>query len=472
MLELDNRAKPQIPIEFGIWFNHGCKLLEEKKEEEAEAYFDRCAKACPEAWLGVACEDLKAGMKAQAVKRFEQVIRHATNKKTIAVACNNFGMMLSNNGARGPAEKYFRIGFENWKMGDVAANIALSCMYRHDMEEARKWIKKAVLLDPANESIRFNYALIKLRDGDFVGGFADYESRWKNQNSGLRKLCVFRKEWNGQPIPGKTLLLYAEQGAGDTLQMLRYGPLAKERVGRLLLAVQDGIGSIAERQGCWDQVYEYLPDLILSAQVPHWDYQLPMMSLPRVFRTTIETVPTAPYLTYPAGAAIHFKPGFRVGFCWAGSLSHADDIWRSTHIEDWEPLFETGARFYSFQLGARTVDLIDQEYPVCDLANALKTYDDSARYISEMDLVITVDTSLAHLAGALGKPVWLLTPFSPDWRWMFGRDDSPWYPSMRLFRQTKERDWAGVFQRVKEKLTNAIQQTREHSLGNDVCQPA
>lgn len=436
--------------EFGI----GCRKLEQGKNEEAEIHFEECARHCPEAWLGVACEDLRDGKIALASLRLQQVIRHATFHKTRAVALNNLGMLLNNNGNRSASEPLFVESFRLWKMAETATNLALCYQYSGQMELAGKWLDKAILMDPGNHTVWFNKALLCLLQGDFKNGFRHYLSRWKNPQSKTKKLAVLRPEWTGQPLHGKTLLVYAEQGAGDTIQMLRYGPMIKAKGCKLLLAPQIGIAPLAARQGCWDEIYEDILQRIEHGNVPAYDYQVPAMNLPHIFGTTLENIPPAPYLSPPFKASRIELPAGRlnIGFCWAGSPDHSQDLWRSTNLDDWKPLFEIpGTRWHSLQVGPRIIELIGMS-GITDCAPSIRTYDDSAALIDSLDLIVSVDTSLVHLAGALGKPIWMLTPYSPDWRWMLNRDDSPWYSSLRLFRQTKELQWSDVFERIKDAI--------------------
>jgi tetratricopeptide (TPR) repeat protein len=450
------RKKP-LPFEFVPTVEKGNRLMAEGKAEEAESYYNKAAKLCPEAWLGIACEELKAGNQAMAMTRFKQVLEHATHEKTRAVCMNNIGMILNNYGCRSISEKWFRDSYALWKRSDTAANIALCCMYDQRPEESESWIGKSIRLEPTNHTVWFNKALLSLMKGDYKTGFREYEARFKNPQGKIKTLPVHRKQWNGEPLAGKTLMVYAEQGAGDTIQMLRYGPLLKAMGATLLLAPQAGLGPLAEQQGCWDAIYEDLLQRIEKADVPPWDYQVPAMCLPRILGTTLENIPASPYLQEPA-KMFHPEQGrLNIGFVWAGSLDHAHDLWRSSRLEEWLPLFQLpGTAWHSLQLGQRTLDLMGGEYPVNDLSPRLKDYSDTAAAIMAMDLIVSVDTSVVHLAGALGKPVWMLTPYCPDWRWMLHREDSPWYSSLRLFRQSKELDWPSVIERIKHALQPLI----------------
>ena len=448
---LPERRKKPIPIEFQVYFEKGNKLAA-TNPDEAEKYYAMACKLCPEIWLGIGCEEVKAKHFGIAALRLQQVIEFATDDKTKAAALTNYGMIVQQMSKRSDSEPYFRESMRLWKRADTATDLALCRLYAGDLKEAESLINWALRKEPVNHAIWFNKALISLLRGDLVRGFLEYEARWKNPQSKTKKLPVLRPEWNGESLQGKTLLVYAEQGAGDTIQMLRYGPLLKQKGCRLLLAPQPGLSALAARQGCWDAIHEDIIGRIERGDVPQYDLQIPAMSLPRLFGTTLDTIPTAPYLE--AGKShVEQRGNLRVGFSWAGSVDHAHDLWRSTHLSDWKPLFELpGIDWFSFQIGPRTIDMIGLTLPINDLSDQIHTYDDTATFVSQMDLIICVDTSLAHLAGALGKECWVLLPSAPDWRWMLDREDSPWYPSIKLVRQKQELDWVEVFERVKDAL--------------------
>jgi hypothetical protein len=254
--------------------------------------------------------------------------------------------------------------------------------------------------------------------------------------------------WLGEvPVAGRTLLLHHEQGLGDTLQMLRYVPLLAERGARVIVLVPAALVTIAATVPGVAQVVAEGPDL------PAFDLHCPMMSLPLAFGTTLASVPAnVPYLVAPAGVRADWRARLgpatrrRIGIAWSGSTTHQNDRHRSLPLRRLLPLLDRRAEFISVQKEYRPDDqqfmLADRR--VRDLAGQLGDFADTAGLLAELDLVICVDTAVAHLAGALGRPVWLLLPFAPDYRWLLGREDSPWYPTMRLFRQPAYSDWDAV----------------------------
>ena len=301
----------------------------------------------------------------------------------------------------------------------------------------------------------FNRSLLWLRKGDFVLGLPDYEHRWH-----LNKRRDFGEpQWYGQPLKGAKILLYPEQGLGDTVQFLRYVSMVQAVGGQVILEVQPQIRRLAE----------HLPDvaqiICVGETLPPFDWHCPLMSLPLAFSTTLNTIPArVPYLTIPQEVdAMRVLPGegrgLRVGIVWAGSPGHLRDRFRSIPLELLKPLFALeGVQFYSLQLGPAAEELKEAGAPagVIELAPEIEDMADTAALIAHLDLVITVDTAVAHLAGALGKPVWVMLPLVPDWRWLLDREDSPWYPTMRLFRQAKLGDWTSVVEAVRSALQDKI----------------
>jgi len=255
--------------------------------------------------------------------------------------------------------------------------------------------------------------------------------------------------WNGEPFPGRTLLLHWEQGLGDTLMFLRYAPRVKALGGRVLLAAQPELADLAATCQGLDQVIAH------GEPLPPFDLQLPLLSLPLVFRTELGAIPAdIPYLDVPArvpnrqpiaGRLAASKGKVRVGLAWAGSPAHKKDRDRSLPPEALAPLGALpGVAWHSFQLGQAPAPLPG----IVDLAPLLGNFSDTAYALSGMDLVIAADTALVHLAGALGIPTLVLLPFHPDFRWLLQRDDSPWYPTLRLYRQPQPGDWAAVIARL------------------------
>lgn len=251
--------------------------------------------------------------------------------------------------------------------------------------------------------------------------------------------------WDGQPFHGRKVLLRCLHGLGDTIQFIRYAPLIREQARALIIEAQPALKSLIEASQLADAVITW------GEQEPPWDQQVEIVELPRIFRTKLETIPNnVPYLDIPSGPVIAPYQGgraLRVGVVWASSSYNPA---RSVPFEDMARLFDLrGASFFSLQAGEERVQLKSLSRKIADWQTDPACAPETAQKLKALDLVITVDTMLAHLAGAMGRPVWTLLPFQCDWRWMMARDDSPWYPAMRLFRQPRPGDWQSVIERVQ-----------------------
>jgi hypothetical protein len=291
--------------------------------------------------------------------------------------------------------------------------------------------------------------------GDMPLGWDQYEARLQVPGLITPQRHFTHPRWDGKPFPGKTLLLHYEQGLGDTLMFVRYAPLVKAMGGHVLLAAQAPLSDLVATCVGIDAV---IPK---GTPPPPFDFHMPLLSLPWVFRTDLGSIPAdVPYLRVPAKVAHRLEIEhllarseglIRVGLAWKGSESHPRDLERSIPPATLAPLATLPqAAMYGFQ---REAGLESPFAGIHDLGPLLSDFSDTAFALSAMDLLITVDTAIAHLAGALGVPVLLLTTCVPDWRWMLGREDSPWYPTMRIYRQPAPGDWNSVVQKVLTYLT-------------------
>jgi hypothetical protein len=338
--------------------------------------------------------------------------------------------------------------------------VALQRMGRYD--EARAAFDAALALEPEFADAHANRSHLHLLLGDFDRGWKEFEWRWRTQECAPLKLPFMRPLWLGeQPLEGRTILLHAEQGLGDTIQFVRYVPLVRACGAKVVLAVQPQLQALFSCIGA---------ESVLSAvpRLPPADLHCPLMSLPLAFKTRLETIPAdTPYLSVNENGAAAWMARLpkrkwygggrtrRVGVAWAGNPEFVDDETRSIGLANLAPLFSTKrVHFVSLQKNLRNGDReILQNHPqVTHLGDAIADFRDTAAIMSQLDLIITSDTSVAHLAGALGRPVWILLQFSPDWRWLLDRTDSPWYPTARLFRQRQLADWERVVEQVREAL--------------------
>jgi len=305
-----------------------------------------------------------------------------------------------------------------------------------------------------------NESLCRLLIGDLELGWQKYEWRFKTENT-LRHVRVFEQpRWQGQPLTGKRILLYAEQGFGDTLQFCRYARLVADRGAHVILEVPSALKLLLGQLAGAAQV------LSQGEVLPEFDYQCPMLSLPLACATTLTNIPAAPSYLQADEARIRewqtrlsASGRLRVGLAWSGNPKHRNDHNRSLAPATLNPLVDIPVQYVNVQreLRAATDEAWLAQHGIAHFGEHLQDFADTAALLSCMDLVITVDTAIAHLAGALGKPVWILLPYDPDWRWLTERDDSPWYPSAQLFRQTTRGDWDGVIERVVERLHDLAQ---------------
>jgi hypothetical protein len=272
---------------------------------------------------------------------------------------------------------------------------------------------------------------------------------------GGQALEVDAPRWQGESLQGRAIFLHTEQGLGDAIQFLRFVPIVARQCRSLLLLLQPALEPLVRPQ---------LPAncriVLPGAPLPAVDFHCPLMSVPTVLATTLQTLPAeVPYLRAVSDAVQAWRErlgpgGLRVGVAWSGNPAHTNDNNRSMGVETFRAVATEGCRFFTVQPHTREADRqpMAQWQQVADVGRTLRDFADTAALMEALDLVITVDTSVAHLAGALGRPVWILVPYVPDWRWMLERADSPWYPTARLFRQQAPGDWGPVLQQVRSEL--------------------
>ncbi|MBX3736132.1 MAG: tetratricopeptide repeat protein [Candidatus Didemnitutus sp.] len=332
--------------------------------------------------------------------------------------------------------------------------LAAALLLHNRFAEALAAFAEARSHHPNSALIRYNQGLAQLTTGDFAAGWENYEQRaifgagWANN--------IFPAPlWQGDySLEGRTLLIYSEQGYGDTLQFCRYALLARDAGADVILAVQPPLCGLL---GASITDVRVMP---IGTTVPPFDLYCPLLSLPRGFRTRLDTIPTPiPYLHAPTARIaewqIELGRGPNIGFAWSGNPQHHRHQFRTAPPELFATLFATHhGRFFSLQKDARPGEAaaLASCPNVVDLGGRLSDFTETAAIVTALDLVITVDTAIAHLAGALGKRVWILLPFAADWRWLADRTDSPWYPTVRLFRQPAPGAWAPVFAEVRRAL--------------------
>ena len=424
-------------------------------DENAMAHFQRSVELQPESAeaqynLGKALRDRKENpAAAEAFRRAVQL------QPALAPAWNNLGNTLRELEQAEEAAECYRKSLQlRPNHPQTLHNLGLAYKDVIRLDDAMRCFDAALALDPAHHECRVSQAMVLLLRGDFERGWREYEARW-NLTRAFTRPSFSQPLWDGSNPAGSTLLLHSEQGFGDTIQFSRYAPLLVERGAKVILVCQrelrpllatlDGIG----------------PVLDPGEQPPPFDAYRPLMSLPMVLGTTPPTIPArVPYLKADPSRVDRWRnrigdDGLRIGIAWAGAAGYLNDRNRSIPLAMLAPLAQVpGVRLYSLQKGpaADQTSALPAAMSVFDFTPELHDFADTAALIQNLDLVISVDTAVAHLAGALAKPVWVLLPFSPDWRWMIDRDDSPWYPTLRLFRQQQLRRWQEVVERVAQSL--------------------
>jgi tetratricopeptide (TPR) repeat protein len=340
------------------------------------------------------------------------------------------------------------------------------------MDEALESYGEALAYKPDLAEAKMEQSHCRLAMGDFKRGFQEYESRWENDQLKPVKLRSYEPLWLGQEsLAGKTILLWAEQGFGDTIQFLRYVPLVARTAGTTILRVPLPLRSLAETLDCPVSVITF------ADPMPAHNFNCPLMSLPLAFGTTLESVPSdVPYLSAKADLVETWqnqlgpRTGWRIGLVWAGRRREPVNRTRDMGLELFSPMTSLDVEIISLQK-----EIPDQDRPVLEsmpkitrLGEKLSDFADTAALIENLDMVICVDSAVAHLAGALGKPVWIMLRHSGEWRWLLERSDSPWYPTARLFRQKEPGDWAGVV----SDITKQLQALTDHSKGSGAQYPA
>jgi Flp pilus assembly protein TadD len=340
------------------------------------------------------------------------------------------------------------------------------------LDEAFAAFEKSLAIDPGNAQTIWNLALLQMLTGDFERGWLGREARWK-ASLGLVDRGYSQPLWLGdQPIEGKTVLLHADEALGDSIQFARYVPIVAALGAQVILEVkppiQQLLGGITGVANCINRS---------SATSLAFDLHCPLGSLPLAFGTRLDTIPFAEaYLPAPPAARVQAwedrlgpRNRFRVGIVWSGDPGHNNDHNRSMALRTLAPLLDCDVQFVSLQKGIRDQDraFLGERPDIVDLTEQLTDFSETAALVGCLDLVIAVDTSVVHLAGALGAPVWTMLPFNPDWRWLLNRNDSPWYRSMRLFRQPKRGDWASVVDGVRRELEGVVSAWRSHDGAND-----
>ena len=442
-------------------YKAGALLKEENRLDEALVYLDRSADAQPDhaptfAMRGFVRANLKRH--EEAIDDYELAIRLDPNNEE---ACSNLGNSLRDLGHPERALSWYDRSLAIKPNVVNATNRALILMEIGRFFEARVAFQHALAMDPRNPSLLWNLSLFQLLLGDFEAGWRGREARWNVPGivSGYPKLDT--PMWIGEePVEGKTVVVCQDEGVGDVIQFARYIPMLVARGARVIVVVNEELCPLLSGLS---GVSHCLPKK-QGMVVPPFDFHIAIDSLPFAFDTRLDTIPPGNnYLPPPEEHLVQAweqrlgpHERLRVGLVWSGNPSHSNDRNRSMPLRMLTGLLDVDATFVSLQKSPKPDDVatLRECKEIVDHSARLTDFAETAALVSRLDLVITVDTSVAHLAGALGRPTWILLPHvASDWRWLLGREDSPWYPTVRLFRQTETREYGSVIARVRSELS-------------------
>lgn len=448
---------------------YGCGVVfyESGGLEQALSLFNRCVELRPN-------DSQALHMRAstlRSLRRFEECLRdnmqvHRLDPKH-PVHCNNIGDALLWLGRRQEALKWFDKALKLQPDNvDALGNKAVWLRQDHQLSEAAKLYERLRVLQPEDAKFERDLAYTHLLMGNFEAGWLGREARWKVPGSSIIYPKFSQPAWLGDGnIEGKTILIYADEGLGDAIQFARYVPMVAARGARVILVVQDALHRLFSGIVGVDECRVFS-----SSSAPStFDMYCPIGSLPLTFQTGLGTIPPATYLPAISSEPVkawenRLKPHdrLRVGLVWSGNPKHGNDRDRSMALREMACLLDVGATFVSLQKEVRPDDelFLRGRGDIVDLTNYLTNFAETAALICCLDLVITVDTSVAHLSATLGCPTWILLPHLPDWRWLLDREDSPWYPTARLFRQNTIGEYAGVLDRVRAELLARVSEFR------------
>lgn len=439
----------------GTAFKKQCRL------EEAEKSYNRAIELNPD--YAEAYNNL--GNALRSLNRLDEAI---TSYRTAITIKPYYAEAHYNCGNVRKEQKKFEEAFVSYKRAitikpdyaEAHNNLAITLQEQAKFIEAAECYSRAIELKQDYADAHFNKSLLLLLQGNFKDGWQEYE--WRLQTNGYTHRTFRQPRWDGTPLNGKTILIHTEQGFGDNIQFVRYLPMVQELGGRVVFECLPNLVNLLKNCAGIDAIISKNPSGKLSEQ---FDVHSHLLSIPSILNTRFDTIPSnGPYITPDPTRVVEWRDrleahdnSIKIGLVWASSPENKElYLKKSCKLIHFEEISKfRNLSFYSLQKGTSSAEILNapKGMNIVDLNNELNDFVDTAAVIANLDLVISVDTSVAHLAGAIGKPVWTLLPFVPDWRWHLECNDSPWYPSMRLFRQTKLYDWDGVFDRVGKSLS-------------------
>jgi tetratricopeptide (TPR) repeat protein len=428
--------------------NLGGALRARRQLDAAQACYERALALRPdrvESHIGLGIVLRDRGRLEDAVARYQQALKLAPDHPETR---NNLGVALADLGQLKEAIAHYQRALAiRPDCAETRYNLGVALEREGRYGAAIASYERALAVKPDYAPAHLNRALALLLTGEFEQGWKEYEWRF----AAARYDRGFgRPLWRGEPLGGRRILIHAEQGFGDTLQFVRYVPAVAERGGTVVLEVPQALVRLVRSVAGASQI------VVAGDPLPPFECHCPLLSLPRVFDTRLTTIPNAvPYLAPPTEASLAWAgrlaaaSGLKVGVVWAGTTVGAIDL------RLLEPLWKVGGvSWFSLQAGSPAADIssLDGVVDITDLSPWLTDFAETAAAVCQLDMVITVDTSVAHLSGALGRPTWILLPAAADWRWLIEREDSPWYPTARLFRQKRGEDWHGVARAIAAAL--------------------
>ena len=444
--------------------NLGLSLVALKRSTEALPHYREAIRLQPDFAqahnnLGLALAELE--QPDEAIQHYQEALRLRPH---FAEAYCNWGTLLGKDLQFAESADCFQKALA-LKPGLAEAHSALGAMLQQQqkVDEALACYEEALRLKPDSADAHVKRGMLWLQQGKLEKGWPEYEWRW--QIDEVVKRSLTEPLWDGSPFTGRTLLLHAEQGLGDTIQFIRYAPLVHERGGRVVVECQR---LLALMLSCCPGIDQIVPQ---GSSLPAFDLQAPLLSLPGILGTTLATVPVnVPYIFPDPELVARWRQelsrlqGRKVGIAWQGNPKYTHDRRRSIPLSEFEPLARIdGVQLISLQKGQGTEQLpaLGGRFDVVNWTSRLDDFIDTAALMKSLDLVITCDSAPAHLAGAMSVPVWVALPFGSDWRWLMDREDSPWYPTMRLFRQQEPGKWNHLFERMASELTDAQSQRQD-----------
>jgi tetratricopeptide (TPR) repeat protein len=388
----------------------------------------------------------------ESIECYRQLLAAQPNH---AEATIELGREYHRKGDLQQADDFFRRGISlNPSNATLHNNLGNIFYNLGEFDRAEASWRRAIELKPDFARAHAHLGLLLLTRGDFESAWPEYDWRWKIPFIPVTRRFTAQM-WNGEDLHGKRILIWGEQGFGDALQFVRYFPQVAQRGGKIVLAVfKEQLHLLSGLPGV-EQC------LVIEGEVPPHDVHCSLPSLPGIFKTTLASIPQdVPYLAADPARVVRWRDRlprdrFKIGLSWAGRPDHENDRNRTMKLRQLSEITKiSGVWLTSLQKGEGAKQLRAlPEMEIADWAHELNDFSDTAALVANLDLVISVDTAVVHLAGAMGKPVWVLLPFVPDWRWLLNRTDSPWYPTLRLFRQPKIGDWTTVIAQVVQALT-------------------